>query len=54
MKTREHMGKIIKIIKISMTILFIFLFLAGLQRLLMPKYMGDVREGGMIEEYYAE
>lgn len=30
------------------------LVLAGLQRLLMPKYTGETAEGGMIAEYYGE
>lgn len=41
-------------LRIGLTVLIFVFFLAGLQRLLMPKYMGDVTEGGMIEEYYAE
>lgn len=36
------------------TILFLAVTLAAFQRLLMPKYMDDVPEGGMIEEYYDE
>lgn len=43
--------------KIAGRILTAFLLvtaLAALQRLLMPKYMDDVPEGGMIEEYYDE
>ncbi len=36
------------------TILIIGVILAAAQRLLMPKYMTDVLEGGMVEEYYDE
>lgn len=40
------------------TILFCLLLMTGgialLQRLVMPKYMGDIREGAMIAEYYRE
>lgn len=48
----QGMGK--KIIKRAAVILLLFTFLAGLQRLLMPKYMEDIHilEGGMVEEYY--
>lgn len=42
------------IVKTAVTIVLMLLILAGLQRLLMPKYMSDVLEGGMIEEYYAQ
>lgn len=40
--------------KIGITILVIVVLLAGLQRLLMPKYMTGIIEGNMIEEYYDE
>lgn len=43
-----------KIVKWFATIFILGIILAGLQRLLMPKYMTDVLEGGMIEEYYDE
>lgn len=42
------------LLKTVVTITLMLLILAGLQRLLMPKYMEDVLEGGMIEEYYAQ
>lgn len=56
MKDRKRAGKIARIF---VTILIIIVILAGLQRLLMPKYRGDVLEGdnlegGMISEYYAQ
>mgnify|MGYP003290232691 CR=1 FL=1 len=41
-----------KIIKILLTIAFVFTFLYLLQRLLMPKYMDSLNEGAMIAEYY--
>ncbi|MCD8156152.1 MAG: SGNH/GDSL hydrolase family protein [Clostridiales bacterium] len=41
-------------IKWAVTILAVILILLALQRLLMPKYMSDILEGGMIEEYYDE
>lgn len=37
-----------------LTAFLLIMALAALQRLLMPKYMDDVPEGGMIEEYYDE
>ncbi len=43
-----------KIMKWAVTFLIVGITLAALQRLLMPKYMSDVVEGGMIEEYYDE
>ena len=43
-----------KVIKCLVTILFIGVVLAALQRLLMPKYMTGIVEGSMIEEYYGE
>ena len=41
-------------VKIIVTALILILALYLLQRLLMPKYMGDVVEGAMIQEYYDE
>ena len=41
-------------IKVIATALVLILALYLLQRLLMPKYMGDVVEGAMIQEYYDE
>lgn len=46
------MGK--KIVKWVGTIFILGIALTALQRLLMPKYMAEVPEGGMIEEYYDE
>ncbi len=43
-----------KTVKILATVLVFVTIIAGVQRLLVPKYMDDVVEGGMIEEYYAE
>lgn len=43
-----------KVIKCLVTVLFIGVVLAALQRLLMPKYMTGIVEGSMIEEYYGE
>lgn len=40
--------------RICITVIIILVVLLGLQRLLMPKYMTGILEGGMIEEYYAE
>lgn len=40
--------------RLAVTAAAIAVLLAGLQRLLMPKYTGDIAEGGMIEEYYGE
>lgn len=51
MKNRRRAGKIGRC---ALTFLLLLLILAGIQRLLMPKYMSDVLEGGMIEEYYAQ
>ncbi len=42
-----------KLLKILSTIVIVVLVLALLQELLMPKYMSDIVEGAMIEEYYA-
>lgn len=42
------------IIRAVPTCLVIFMVLYLLQRLLMPKYMDDVTEGGMVQEYYDE
>lgn len=49
-----HAKRIRKAVGTAGTILLILVLLAGLQRLLMPKYMNGVLEGGMIEEYYAQ
>lgn len=43
-----------KIIRWIASIFILGAVLAALQRLLMPKYMDDVVEGGMIQEYYDE
>ena len=43
-----------KIISICAGAFVVILILALLQRLVMPKYMSDVLEGGMIAEYYDE
>lgn len=51
MEKKKRTGKRIRGIA---TCLVLLLVLAALQRLLVPKYMGDVKEGGMIEEYYGE
>lgn len=51
MKTKKPVGKIIKII---VTASVLILILAGLQRLLIPKYRGDNIEGDMIAEYYVQ
>ena len=43
--------------KIIASVLIITFLIAGLwfaQRLLMPKYMGKIVEGAMVEEYYKE
>lgn len=53
-KERKRERKSIKIIKILVTISLLILILAGLQRLLMPKYRGDNLEGDMISEYYVQ
>lgn len=50
-KERKRVGKIAKII---VTVSLLILILAGLQRLLMPKYRGDNLEGDMISEYYVQ
>lgn len=41
-------------VRFVITIGILALLLAGLQRLLMPKYVGDIAEGAMIGEYYDE
>ena len=56
MKEKKRWGKLVRII---ITVALVCMVLAGLQRLLMPKYRGDVLkgdviEGGMVEEYYAQ
>ena len=51
MREKKTVGKITKF---AVTFLILILILAGLQRLLMPKYRGDVIEGDMIAEYYGE
>lgn len=43
-----------KTVKWIVTAFILGAVLAGLQRLLVPKYMDNVLEGGMIEEYYDE
>lgn len=43
-----------KIARWFVTVFILGAVLAALQRLLVPKYMDDVLEGGMIEEYYDE
>lgn len=43
-----------KTVKWIVTVFILGTVLAGLQRLLVPKYMDNVLEGGMIEEYYDE
>ncbi|MCM1542161.1 MAG: SGNH/GDSL hydrolase family protein [Blautia sp.] len=48
-----HGKRIRNLIRIAGIFLLLAALLAGIQRLLMPKYMDDVLEGGMIEEYYA-
>ena len=40
-----------KLLKIVPTFLVVLLVLGLLQELLMPKYMTDIIEGAMIEEY---
>lgn len=43
-----------KIVRWIVTIFILGVMLAAIQRLVMPKYMDNVPEGGMIEEYYDE
>ena len=49
---RKANGK--KIVQVLVTLAVVLVILAGLQRLLMPKYMSGIVEGGMIEEFYEE
>lgn len=49
---KKSRGKIIATIAVGMAVILAVLGL--LQRLVMPKYMGDVKEGALIGEYYAE
>lgn len=51
-KRKKQRGK--KILRGILTFLILVLILYLLQRLLMPKYMDDVTEGGMVQEYYDE
>ena len=41
-------------IAVAIGMVVIVAVLAFLQRLVMPKYMGDVKEGALIGEYYDE
>lgn len=41
-------------VRICLTVFVLVVVLYLLQRLLMPKYMDDVMEGGMVQEYYDE
>ena len=50
-RKRQRMKTAVRII---LTILVLVVILYLLQRLLMPKYMDDVMEGGMVQEYYDE
>jgi len=43
-----------RVLRPLLTIVVLALLMTGLQRLLMPKYRGEVLEGGMIAEYYSE
>lgn len=51
-KSREAAHKKTLAVALSAALLLLALYL--LQRLLMPKYMGDVREGAYVSEYYGE
>ena len=46
--------KLIRFFIIIAALTFILLFLFALQRLLMPKYSGEIREGALIDDFYAE
>lgn len=43
-----------RVLKTVISVILILVLLAGLQRLLMPKYMTGIVEGAMIAEYYDE
>lgn len=45
-------GKVVVTVTVGCLLIVVILFL--LQRLVMPKYMGTVREGALIGEYYSE
>lgn len=51
MKTKK-IAKQTAVIAVFLAVMLVILFL--LQRLLMPKYMSDIPEGAMVEEYYQE
>ena len=42
------------VIGVSLGIIATLTLLFFLQKLLMPKYMGDIKEGALISEYYAQ
>ena len=52
--TEKKKGRGKRIVSIVIGLAVIVVVLAFLQRLVMPKYMGDVKEGALIGEYYDE
>ncbi len=52
--TEKKKGRGKRIVSIVIGLVVIVVVLALLQRLVMPKYMGDVKEGALIGEYYDE
>lgn len=52
--TEKKKGRGKRIVSIVIGLVVIVVVLAFLQRLVMPKYMGDVKEGALIGEYYDE
>lgn len=52
--TEKKKGRGKRIVSVVIGLVVIVAVLALLQRLVMPKYMGDVKEGALIGEYYDE
>ena len=50
--TEKKKGRGKRIVSVVIGLVVIVVVLSLLQRLVMPKYMGDVKEGALIGEYY--
>lgn len=52
--TEKKKGRGKRVVAVAIGMIVILLVLVFLQRLVMPKYMGEVKEGALIGEYYDE
>ncbi len=53
-REREVLSKVRKVLTVNLSLEFIIILFLAVQRLVMPKYAGDIPEGNFTSEYYDE